>query len=151
MSREGEAARALMQEIYLQELALSVYRIFLPRLRDAKACAIIDTYLQGERFRTAQIETWLQRAGIDAAPALRSMFRAAGALYGYLTVWLGTRMMLRIILSASKRASRRACGALGDGSSPDLVFLSTLRARNEGDLLDALTQHMIDTQPRPQT
>jgi hypothetical protein len=35
--------------------------------------------------------------------------------------------------------------------SPDLVFLSTLRARNEGDLLDALTQHMIDTQPRPQT
>ena len=151
MSREGEAARALMQEIYLQELALSVYRIYLPRLRDAKACAILQTYLKGERFRTTQIETWLQRVEVDAAPALRSMFRAAGALYGYLTVWLGTRMMLRIILSASKRASRRACHELGDGSSPDLVFLSTLRARNEGDLLDSLTQHLIDTQPRPQT
>ena len=41
MSREGEAARALMQEIYLQDLALSVYRIYLPRLRDAEACAIL--------------------------------------------------------------------------------------------------------------
>ncbi len=150
MSREGDAARALMQEIYLQELALSVYRIYLPRLRDPGGRAILETYLKGERFRTAQIETYLQRAGVVATPALRSLFRRAGALYGYLTASLGTRMMLRIILSASKRASRRACGALGDGSSPDLVFLSTLRARNEGDLLDALTQHLIDTRPRPQ-
>ena len=150
MSREGEAARALMQEIYLQELALSVYRIYIPRIRDAKACAILETYLKSERFRTTQIETWLQRAGVEAASALRALFRAAGTLYGYLTSWLGTRVMLRIVLSASKRASRRACGALGDGSSPDLVFLSTLRARNEGDLLDSLTQHLIDTQPRPQ-
>ena len=61
MSREGEAARALMQEIYLQELAISVYRIYLPRLRDAKACAILETYLKGERFRAAQIVNYLRR------------------------------------------------------------------------------------------
>ncbi len=56
--------------------------------------------------------------------------------------------MLRIVLSASRRASRRACASLGSSARPDLVYLATLRARNEGDLVDALRQHLIDTRPR---
>ena len=148
MSREGEAARALMQEIYLQELALSVYRIYLPRLRDANACAILETYLKGERFRASQIERYLGRQGLEPASFIRFLFRGIGRLYGRITALLGTRLMLRIILSASKRASRGARADLGNEAPPDLVYLNTLRARNEGDLLDNLRQHLINTRPR---
>jgi len=148
MSREGETARALMQEIYLQELALSVYRVYLPRLRDEDAGAILANYLKGEKFRTAQIELYLGRQGFEPASVLRHFFRWLGRIYGHLTALLGTRIMLRIVLSVSGRAARGACGKLAEQVSPDLVYLNTLRARNEGDLLDTLRQHMIDTRPR---
>ena len=148
MSREGEAARALMQEIYLQDLALSVYRIYLPRLRDAEACAILETYLRGEDFRAAQIEHHLRRQGLEPAAIVRLLFRGIGRIYGHLTALLGTRLMLRIVLSASRRAARGACRKLAEQSSPEVVFLDTLRARNEGDLLDTLRQHLIDTRAR---
>ena len=55
---------------------------------------------------------------------------------------------MRIALSASGRASRAACAALGAEATPDLVYFATLRARNEGDLLDALRQHLIDSRAR---
>jgi hypothetical protein len=55
--------------------------------------------------------------------------------------------MLRIVLSASARASRRACGSLGGPGEPERIYLATLRARNEGELLDSLRQHLIDTRP----
>lgn len=149
MSREGDAARALMREIYLQELTLSIYRIYLPRLRDAQAAAILEAYLTGERFRASQIELYLGRKGLEPASFVRFLFRSFGRIYGRITVLLGTRLVLRIILSASKRASRGACASLGsEESPPDLVYLNTLRARNEGDLLDNLRQHLIDTRPR---
>jgi len=137
-----------MQEVYLQELALSVYRIYLPRLRNAEACAILENYLKGEQFRTAQIELYLGRQGFEPATILRRFFRGIGRIYGRLTALLGTRIMLRIVLSASRRAARGACGKLAEQGSPDLVYLNTLRARNEGDLLDTLRQHMIDSRPR---
>ena len=69
-------------------------------------------------------------------------------MYGRATSWLGTRLTLRIILSASRRAARRACASLGADPRPEMIFLATLRARNEGDLLDAMRQHLIDTRPR---
>jgi hypothetical protein len=56
--------------------------------------------------------------------------------------------MLRIALSASRRASRRACALLGDPRNPETVYLATLRARNEGELRDNLRQHLIDTARR---
>ena len=149
MTREGEEARALIQEMYLQDLALTIYGIYRSRLRDSRGREILSDYLRGEAFRGAQIATYLERGGVVApSAAVRSFFRTIGRIYGHLTSWLGTRMMLRIVLSASRRASRRACGALGEGDQPELLFLATLRARNEGDLLDALRQHMIDTAPR---
>ena len=86
--------------------------------------------------------------GAPIAPGVRSLFAAAGGLYGRLTSLLGSRVMLRIVLSASRRASRRACALLGDPASPELVYLSTLRARNEGALVDELRQHLIDTAKR---
>jgi hypothetical protein len=148
MSREGEAARALMREIYLQDLALSVYRIYLPRLRDANACAILTNYLEGEKFRAAQIEHYLRRQGLEPAAVIRGLFRGIGRIYGRVTALLGTRLILRIILSVSVKATRGACASLAAEESPEIVFLNTLRARNEGDLLDALRQHMIDTLSR---
>jgi hypothetical protein len=145
MNQESAANRALIQEVYLQDLALTIYGIYLSRLNDTAGCAILETYLRGERFRATQIETYLGRVGLHAAPAVRTLFRGIGQVYGHLTSLLGTRMMLRIILSASRRASRRACVVLGDTESADLLYLTTLRARNEGDLLADLRQHMIDT------
>lgn len=145
MSRGGEAARALMQEVYLQDLALSVYRIYLPRLRDAQACAILRTYLKGEEFRAAQIEHYLRRQGLEPAAVVRLLFRGVGRLYGCLTALLGTRLMLRIVLSASCRAARGACEKLDRQGPPEVVFLNTLRARNEGDLVGSMRQHLIDT------
>ena len=79
---------------------------------------------------------------------MRVLFAVAGRMYGRLTSVLGTRVMLRIALSASQRASKRACALLGDPADPEMVYLSTLRARNEGTLLDALRQHLIDTSSR---
>jgi hypothetical protein len=56
--------------------------------------------------------------------------------------------MLRIALSASRRASRRACAHLGPLDRPDLAYLAMLRARSVGELRDALQQHLIDTRDR---
>ena len=146
MNGKPGAARALIQEIYLQDLTLAIYGIYADRLGDETGRTLLEQYLRGERFRAAQIENYLARHRLEAAPAVRSFFRGIGGLYGHVTSWLGTRMMLRIVLSASRRASRRACGALDASADlPDLVFLATLRARSEGDLLDGLRQHLINT------
>ncbi len=139
--------RALTQEIYLQDLVLSIYRVYLERLRDAGGRGILETYVRAEEDRRKRIERHLAGLGTGPAAPLRSLFAWAGSLYGRLTSWLGTRVMLRIVLSASRRASRRACASLGSPARPDLLSLATLRARHEGDLLDDLTQHLIDTRP----
>ncbi len=147
MSEASGTIRALTQEIYLQDLVLSIYRVYAARLRDAGGRAIVEDYLSAEEDRRRRIERYLADHRASAAP-LRGIFARAGGFYGRLTSLLGTRIMLRIVLSASKRASRRACAALGSAPRPDLVYLATLRARNEGDLLDALRQHLIDTRAR---
>jgi hypothetical protein len=140
--------RALTQELYLQALVLSIYRTYLARLRDEGGRAILEIYLRAEEDRRRRIERHLVRLGAVPGTPLAALFGRAGAVYGRVTSWLGTRVMLRIVLSASRRASRRACASLGSSARPDLVYLATLRARNEGDLLDALRQHLIDTRPR---
>src|SRR5206468_12023551 len=109
---------------------------------------LIENYLRAETERRRRIERYLVARGAAVPRAVRRLFAAAGTMYGRLTSLLGTRVMLRIALSASGRASRRACSLLGGPSDPEIAYLSTLRARNEGTLLDELRQHLIDTAPR---
>jgi len=144
----GAKVRGLLQEIYLQDLVLALYGIYAARLRDPEGRRLIEKYLVAETDRRKRIERYLASRAGPISPAMRSLFAAAGTLYGRLTSHLGTRVMLRIALSASRRASRRACALLGDPSDPEIAYLSTLRARNEGELLDDLRQHLIDTAPR---
>ncbi len=149
MTRGAVEARTLTQEVYLQELVRAIYRQYTAAVRDEAGRKILLDYVRAEEERRLRIERYLEEEGATAAiPALRALFRGAGGLYGWVTAWLGTRMMLRIVLSASARASRRACAALGSDEPPALVYLATLKARNEGDLLEALRQHMINTPPR---
>jgi hypothetical protein len=140
--------RALIQELYLQDLVLSIYRVFSGRLADPEGRAIVDRYLRAEEQRRLRIERHLAPLGARPARLVRLLFTGGGALYGRVASRLGTRVMLRIVLSASRRAARRACSSL-ENSRPDLIYLATLRARNEGDLHESLTQHLIDTRPRP--
>ena len=112
------------------------------------AAGLFLAYFMASTDRRKRIEKYLSGHGTPASPAVRFLFAAAGNAYGRATAVLGTRVMLRIALSASRRASRQACARLGDPANPELVYLSTLRARNEGELLDALSQHLIDTAPR---
>jgi len=144
----GAGIRGLIQDLYLQDLVLALYGVYAARLRDPDGTKVIETYLRAERDRRSRVERFLVARGAPIAPGVRSLFAAAGGLYGRLTSLLGSRVMLRIALSASRRASRRACALLGDPASPELVYLSTLRARNEGALLDELRQHLIDTAKR---
>jgi len=144
----GAGIRGLIQDLYLQDLVLALYGVYAARLRDPDGTKAIETYLRAERDRRNRIERLLVARGAPIAPGERSLFAAAGGLYGRLTSLLGSRVMLRIVLSASRRASRRACALLGDPASPELVYLSTLRARNEGTLVDELRQHLIDTAKR---
>lgn len=144
----GAAVRLLLQDIYLQEMVLSLYRVYARRLRDAGGRELIESYLAAETDRRRRVLAYLAGQGVSASPAVRSAFSVLGTAYGRLTSCLGTRVMLRIALSASRGASKQACARLGSQAGPDLVFLGTLRARNEGELLDGLTQHMIDTAPR---
>jgi hypothetical protein len=141
----GAEIRGLIQEIYLQDLVLALYGVYAARLRDPDGTRVIGNYLRAERDRRNRIERFLLARGAPISPGVRTLFAAAGGLYGRLTSFLGSRVMLRIALSASRRASRRACALLVDPSSPELVYLATLRARNEGALLDVLRQHLIDT------
>jgi len=144
----GTGIRGLIQDLYLQDLVLALYGVYAARLRDPIGTRLIETYLRAERDRRSRIERLLLSRGAPISPGLRFLFAAAGGLYGRLTSRLGSRVMLRIALSASRRASRRACALLGDPASPELVYLSTLRARNEGALVDELRQHLIDTAKR---
>jgi hypothetical protein len=144
----GAAVRRLLQDIYLQEMVVSLYRVYAGRLRDAGGRGLIETYLEAESDRRRRVLAYLFGQGVSASPAVRSLFAAVGSAYGRVTSCLGTRVMLRIALSASRGASKQACARLGDPAGPDVVFLSTLRARNEGELLDGLMQHLIDTAPR---
>lgn len=137
-----------MQELYLQDLVLSLYRVYAARLRDPEGRRLIEEYLRAETDRGRRIERRLSDRGTASTSPMRVLFAAAGRMYGRLTSILGTRVMLRIALSASQRASKRACALLGDPADPEMVYLSTLRARNEGLLMDALRQHLIDTSSR---
>ncbi len=139
--------RPLLQELYLQDLTLGVYGIYVRRLRDTAGRAILQEYLRNESERRRRIEEYLSRTGVRRPPGPGRLFAAAGALYGRVTSLLGTRVMLRIVLTASRRASRRACARLGPVERPEIAYLASLRARSEGDLLDALRQHMIDSRP----
>jgi hypothetical protein len=140
--------RGLLQELYLLDLVLPLYGVYTRRLRDAEGARMIGTYLGAERERRSRIERSLAARGIPVPRLARRLFAATGGLYGRLTSLLGTRFMLRIALSGSRRAARRACALLAEPSSPELLHLSTLRARNEGELLDELRQHLIDTAAR---
>lgn len=148
MDGTGAEIRGLMKDVYLQDLVLALYGVYAARLRDPGGARVIETYLRAERDRRSRIERLLLARGAPISSGVRLLFAAAGGLYGRLTSFLGSRVMLRIALSASRRASRRACALLDDPSSPELVYLSTLRARNEGAMLDDLRQHMIDTAKR---
>ncbi len=140
--------RALLQEVYVQDLVLALYGVYAGRLRDPRGKALLETYLRAEEDRRRRLERHLHGRGIVPAAAARSLFAGFGRIYGRASSWLGTRVMLRIVLSSSRRAARRACALLGAADRPDLLFLATLRARNEGDLRDDLTQHLIDTRSR---
>jgi demethoxyubiquinone hydroxylase (CLK1/Coq7/Cat5 family) len=141
--------RPLLQELYLQDLTLGVYAVYVRRLRDAVGRRILQEYLRNESERRRRIEEYLARKGVHRPSGPGRLFATAGALYGRVTSLFGTRVMLRIVLSASRRASRRACARLGPVERPEIAYLASLRARSEGDLLDALRQHLIDSRPRP--
>jgi hypothetical protein len=144
----GATLRDLAQDIYLQDLVLSMYRVYVARLRDAEGRRLLETYIRQEEDRGRRLARHLIGRGGSATPTLRASFAAAGRLYGRVTSWLGTRVMLRIVLSASRKASRRAC-ALADAAMQDAPseqqYFASIRARNESDLRDDLTQHLIDT------
>lgn len=148
MGVTGGGIRALLQEIYVQDLVLSIYAVYVRRLADPGGRALIETYIGAEEDRRRRLLRYL--AGREVIPGhfVRRLFATVGRIYGRLTASLGTRVMLRIALSGSRRAARRACAGLARSDEPDLVYLATLRARNEGDLLDSLRQHLIDTRPR---
>ncbi len=144
--------RALLQDTYLQDLVLSIYRVYTRRMTDGAAREILEAYLKAEAYRgrliADRIAAGVEAGGASAAAPLRALFAGAGRVYGMATSLLGTRRMLRIILSASERASRRACAAVGAPAPPEAQFLATLKARNEGELADTLRQHLIDTRRR---
>lgn len=149
MTTAGDRAevRGLFQDIYLQDLVRAIYRQYAARLRDPEGRRILEAYLRGDEDRGRRIEGYLLARGLAPAPPVRRTFAVLGRIYGRLTSLLGTRVMMRIALSSGERAARRACHALGDHPKPDVLFLATLRVRNEGDLVDALRQHLIDTRP----
>lgn len=140
--------REICREIYVQDLALAIYAVYVDRLADAGGRACLETYLAAEAERRRRLQDAIARTGFRPADALRRLFAAAGRAYGGVTSRLGSRVMLRIALSASRRASRRACTGLSAASTPEQQYLAGLRARNEGDLLEALRQHLIDTRSR---
>ena len=148
MDGTGAEIRGLLQEVYLQDLVLALFGVYAARLHDPDGARLIENYLRAEGDRRSRIERCLLARGARLPSRTRSLFAIAGAFYGRLTSRLGTRVMLRIALSASRRASRRACALLGEPRSPEIVFLSTLRARNESELRDDLRQHLIDTARR---
>ena len=143
--------RPLLQEIYLQDLVEGLYGVYLVRLRDDTARRVIAAYLQAESDRRLRLTRFLEDRGVRPGARVRRLFAGAGSLYGRATAWLGTRVMLRIAASSSRRASRGACAALGRATSPDFLYFASLRARNVGDLLQDLEQHLIDTAPRRDT
>jgi len=110
-----------------------------------------DVYLQAEADRRLRILRFLEDRGLRPGTALRRLFARAGRVYGLATAWLGTRVMMRIAASSSRRASHGACSNLGRVAGSDLLYFATLRARNVGDLLQDLEQHLIDTAPRRDT
>jgi len=150
-SGPGGGIREGVQEIYLLDLVLSLYRVYARRLTDPAGRAILETYLRAEEDRARRLERIVRRRSPGPPTSVRALFRGVGRLYGRATSMLGTRVMLRIVLSAGRRASRRACSradAAMRGSSPEDQYMATLRARNEADLVDALTQHLIDSRPK---
>lgn len=143
--------RPLLQDVYLQDLVEGLYSVYVMRLRDGRAREIIAAYLRAESDRRLRLTRFLEDRGVRPGARVRRLFAGAGSLYGRATAWLGTRVMLRIAVSSSRRASRGACAALGRAAIPDLLYFASLRARNVGDLLQDLEQRLIDTAPRRDT
>ena len=137
--------RGLIQELYLQDFTIEVYRVYRSAVRDDFGQHAFEDYLENEAERRRRIEDHLAASGAKALPMPGRLFRVAGRAYGRVTSWLGTRLMMRIALSASERASRRACERLDAIRRPDLLYLATLRAKSEGDLSLTLRQRLIDT------
>src|SRR5213594_1103952 len=127
----GAEMRGLLQEIYLQDLVLALYGTYAERLRDPEGKRLIENYVRAEADRRRRIERYLAARSAPIPRGVRRLFTAAGTLYGRLTSILGTRVMLRIALSASESASRPSCGLLGDPSEPEIAYLAAMRARNE--------------------
>ncbi|PYS96599.1 MAG: hypothetical protein DMF50_03935 [Acidobacteria bacterium] len=125
-----------------------LYGVYVERLEDPQGRSLLQAYLRAEEDRGRRVARYLADRGVAASASLLALFAGLGRIYGRVTARLGTRIMMRIALSASGRASRAACAALGAEATPDLVYFATLRARNEGDLLDALRQHLIDSRAR---
>jgi hypothetical protein len=140
--------RPLLQEVYLLDLVEGLYGVYVQRLRDNPAREILAAYLRVEADRRLRIMRFLEDRAIRPGAGVRRLFAGAGSLYGRATAWLGTRIMLRIAASSSRRASRGACAALGRVASPDLLYFAGLRTRNVSDLLQDLEQRLIDTSPR---
>lgn len=151
MSGRRGQLREHQQEIYLQEFVLAIYSVYMKRLDDDGARRIIGHYLKYEEERRRRTEDHLARHGSIVSAPLRRAFSSSGRLYGRITSWFGARIMLRVVLSASRSASRRACVLVDSamrGEGAESQYLATLRARNEGDLLGDLRQHLINTRPR---
>ncbi len=140
--------RPLLQDVYLQDLVEGLYGVYVQRLRDDPAREILVAYLRAESDRRLRITRFLEAHGIRPGIRVRRLFAGAGGLYGRATAWLGTRVMLRIAASSTRRASRGACAALGRAATPDLLYFASLRTRNVSDLLQDLDQRLIDTAPR---
>lgn len=145
---DNSGIRDLRQEIYLLDLVAAMYRVYASRLDDLEGRRLLELYLRGEENRRRRLEQCLEEVGFTGASRPGFVFSFLGRLYGRVTSLLGTRVMMRIVLSASRRGVRRAC-ALADeafrSDSPSRQHLAALRARNEGELFDSLTQYMIDT------
>ncbi|MFQ5876488.1 MAG: hypothetical protein ACE5JH_02175 [Acidobacteriota bacterium] len=150
MTGDATRTRRLQQELFLQELVTAVYRVYAERIDDAGGRGILEDYLRRESQRRRQLQGIGPRPP-GAAARVGALFAAAGRLYGRVSALLGTRVMLRIVLSSSRRAARRACAEADRArrsARPDRRQLALMRARAEGDLCDALERHLIDTTRR---
>lgn len=150
MTGAGDAVgRDLLRDLYLCDLGSAIHRSYAARLSDPEGRRILADHLRAEEDRARRIARVLETRGLPPATSLRRLFVLCGLAYGRLTALLGTRVMLRIVLSAGERAARGVCAAPEDAASPDLLYLTTLKARSREALVDRLRQHLIDTRPAP--
>src|SRR2546425_10934414 len=99
--------RGLLQEIYLQDLVLSLYRVYAERLQDPEGRRLIEDYLRAETDRRRGLERCLSARHVVAPSVARALFSGAGRLYGRLPSRPATPIMLRSALSATERPPKR--------------------------------------------